>query len=93
MYDNSEQSRKQTQWITEDNLRRQAQQRQEILREQAMQRENAIRRQKLKRLREKKQRRQQPKSHKVEIELTESQSNELLYVAFKPTRKDLCKKR
>ena len=93
MHDNSELSRQRRQWITEDNLRRQAQQRQEILRQHTAQREQNLRRQKLKRLREKKRRRQQPKSHAVEVELTERQSNELLYVAFKPTRKDLCRKR
>ena len=93
MYDNSELSRRRLQWITEDNLRRQAQQRQEILQEQAAQQENNLRRQKLKRLREKKRRLQQPKSHAVEIELTEKQSNELLYIAFKPTKKDICIKR
>ena len=93
MFDNSELSKQRRQWIIRDNHRRQEEQRQEILRQQEAERENALRRQKLKRLREKKRRRQQPKNHVVEIELTEKQSNELLYVAFKPTRKDLCMKR
>ena len=32
-------------------------------------------------------------NHTVEIELTKRQSEELLYVAFKPTKKDICLKR
>ena len=43
---------------------------------------------------EKKQRiRKQPKSHAVAIELTKRRSKELLYIAFKPTKKDLFLKR
>ena len=42
---------------------------------------------------DKKRRRKQPKNHAVEIELTKRQSEELLYVAFKPTKKDLFLKR
>ena len=93
MYDNSELSRRRMQWIVQDNLRRQATQREQILQRRATERKKAVRRQKLKRLREKQRRLQQPKNHAVEIELTERQSNQLLYVAFKPTRKDLCRKR
>ena len=74
-------------WIVKDNHRRQ-----DEFREQAL-RQEATERQKLDSLRKKKRRRLQQKSHAVEIELTERQSNELLYVAFKPTRKDLCKQR
>ena len=33
------------------------------------------------------------KSHAIEIELTKKQSDEFLYVAFRPTRKELCRKR
>ena len=91
MFDNSELSKQRRQWLVKDNHRRQDELREQILRQQAAERKNALRRQKLKRLREKKRRQQ--KSHAVEIELTERQSNELLYVAFKPTRKDLCMKR
>ena len=46
-----------------------------------------------KRIEEEKRRRKKPKIHAVEIELTKRQSEELLYVAFKPTKKDLCLKR
>ena len=46
-----------------------------------------------KRIEEKKRRKMQPKNHAVEIELTKRQSEELLYVAFKPTKKDLFLKR
>ena len=45
------------------------------------------------RIEEKKRRRKKAKNHAVEIELTKRQSEELLYVAFKPTKKDLCLKR
>ena len=46
-----------------------------------------------KRIEEKKQRRKQSKNHAVEIELTKKQSEGILYVAFKPTKKELCLKR
>ena len=49
--------------------------------------------QQLKRIEERKRRRSKPKNHAIEIELTKRQSEELLYVAFKPTKKDLCLKR
>ena len=42
---------------------------------------------------ERERRRQRAKSHPVEIELTQRQSDELLFVAFKPTRKQLLTKR
>ena len=46
-----------------------------------------------KRVEEKRIRRKRPKNHSVEIELTKGQIKDLLYVAFKPTKKDLCLKR
>ena len=46
-----------------------------------------------KRAEEKRIRCKRPKNHAVEIELTKRQIKELLYVAFKPTKKDLCLKR
>ena len=49
--------------------------------------------QELKRIEEKKRKPKKPKNHAVEIELTKRQSEGLLYVAFKPTKKELCLKR
>ena len=46
-----------------------------------------------KRLEEKKRKPKKPKNHAVEIEVTKRQSKELLYIAFKPTKKELCLKR
>ena len=48
--------------------------------------------QELKRIEKKKRKRKKPKNHAVEIELTNRQMKELLYVAFKPTKKELCLK-
>ena len=49
--------------------------------------------QELKRIEEKKRKRKKPINHAVEIEITKRQSEGLLYVAFKPTKKELCLKR
>ena len=49
--------------------------------------------QELKRTEEEKRKRKKPKNHAVEIELTKRQSEELLYVAFQPTKKEFCLKR
>ena len=49
--------------------------------------------QELKRIEEKKRKRKKPRNHAVEIEITKRQSEGLLYVAFKPTKKELFLKR
>ena len=49
--------------------------------------------QELKRIEEKKRKRKKSRNYAVEIELTKRQSEGLLYVAFKPTKKELCLKR
>ena len=42
---------------------------------------------------ERERRRQRAKSHPVQVELTRRQDKELLYVAFKPTKKQLLTKK
>ena len=59
----------------------------------AYEREMAERIQKRKENEKRERRRQQAKSHPVEIELTQRLSDELLFVAFKPTTKQLLAKR
>ena len=82
MYSSSEACRKFTQATVRHNLQ-----------VQAAQRELYKKRQKHKRDEAQKRKYKQAKSHSVEIELTKRQSEGLLYVAFRPTRKEICFKR
>ena len=83
-YNDNEQSRQFSLWMTRQGYQN---------RVKAVKREMAERVQKRKQEEKRERRRQQAKSHPVEIELTQTQSDELLYVAFKPTNKQLLAKR
>ena len=83
-YNDNEQSRQYTLWLTSKGLSN---------RVREAERELAQRRQKRKHEAERKIRREQARTHPVEVELTKKQSKELLYVAFKPTKNELVAKR
>ena len=55
----------------------------------AAEKELTEQRQKRKEEQEKERRRQQAKTHPVEVELTNKQSEKMLYAAFKPSKKTL----
>ena len=83
-YNDNEQSRQFSSWMIQQGYQN---------RVKAVEREIAERRQMHKQEENRERRRQQAKSHPVEIELTQTQSEGLLHVAFKPTKKQLLAKR
>ena len=83
-YNDNEQSRQYTLWITRRGLSNRVREAEQEL---------SIRRQKRKNEKERRRRREQARTHPVEIELTKKQSKELLYIAFKPTKNELMAKR
>ena len=83
-YNDNEQSRQYTLWITNKGLSN---------RVLEAERELAERRQQRKYEEERKRRHEQAQTHPVEVELTQNQSKELLYVALKPTKNELVAKR
>ena len=79
-YNDNEQSRKFSLWITRRGYSN---------RVKEAERELTEKRRKRKQEEERKRKRQQAKTHPVEVELTKRHSKKLLYIALKPTKKDL----
>ena len=83
-YNDNQLSRKFTLWITKKGYSN---------RVKEAEREIAERREQRKREKEKERKRKQLQTHPVEVQLTKRQSDGLLYVALKPSRKELFAKR
>ena len=83
-YNDNEQSRQYTLWITRKGLSNRVREAEQELAERRQQRKHEE---------ERKRRREQARTHPVEVELTKQESKELLHVAFKPKKNELVAKR